>query len=137
MKTKIIITLLILNSLICLGQEKSNFMKQTEQRFDSVTHFATMYFLSNDTIPMIMLVSDTSHYIREDVIFDDVKNDTCQNSLITYFNRIKVDEGPLNHQVRWMKGYGVRGRWDSIVGYLDSKKNKLDKNIVVWLSKKR
>lgn len=78
----------------------------------------------SDTVEVLMEVSDTSHYKRDERIWI---ND-CQ------FYDIKAGErydiGFIKHQF----GYGVLNYYGGIIGYMDKDRKPLPDNIVVWNS---
>jgi hypothetical protein len=104
-----------------------------------------------DTIPVLMLVSDTSHniftsysigkYIKGSGKTEIIGNDTLISGGSYEYKEVKTDYGYLSPVVYHMKGYEViggisysEGHYPSHITYLSSDKKPLNKNIVVWIN---
>jgi len=103
-----------------------------------------------DTIPVLMLVSDTVHYISEERVPDGVGNDTCTNLRTIYFKVVKHDKGQYNFNVWRISGFEVIERnvlkvsyldWEEVpnaidhIAWLDSNKKPLKTSVIVWIKK--
>jgi hypothetical protein len=102
-----------------------------------------------DTIPVLMLVSDTSHniftsysigkYIKGSGKTEIIGNDTLISGGSYEYKEVKTDYGYLSPIAYHMKGYEViqnyhNGQANIHVKYLSSDKKPLNKNIVVWIN---
>lgn len=114
-----------------------------------------------DTVKVVLLVADTSHYYSEYMQFqscEDVKcKDTTQKHkmFISHYKNIKEDKGNSGYgQSYWVYGYSVREKHNTDEGqidpyhsfgyvsrdywvhtfYLDDKKQPIKPTLIVWQS---
>lgn len=124
---------------------------------DTLTNrFLTKYKIIQrlDTIPVIMLVSDTTHHYNEYLETQSCKevgcSDSVKHNLLTgyiHYKIVKKEYGTIERPTYLKRGYSVREYRGSHYGhgrpheinyfhlyYLDSNKKPLNKNIFVWQS---
>lgn len=114
-----------------------------------------------DTVKVVLLVADTSHYYDEYMEFQSCEDVNCKDTtqkhkmFISHYKNVKEDKGSIGYgQSYWVYGYSVREKHNTDEGkidpyhsfgyvsrdywvhifYLDDKKQPIKPTMIIWQS---
>lgn len=108
-----------------------------------IVQYSDVYRPRFDTIKVIMLVSDTTHYYWESMEFQTCKEVGCPDSIkhrinifVSHYKTVKNEIGSIEKPSYLKLGFEVRSVGYAIdLKYLDSSKKPIKPEIIVWMSK--